>query len=74
MCSAASTEFRSELDEETLADIRVAISQGHLLGNNRFTAAVCAAAGVRRTQARRGRPEGKAGVRHEREDQTDFGF
>ena len=66
--------FRSQLDEEALADIRVSISQGHLLGNNRFTAAVCAAAGVRRTQARRGRPAGRTSVKYEREDQTDFGF
>jgi putative transposase len=66
--------FRSELDEAALADIRLAISQGQPLGSNRFATAVCAAAGVRRTQARRGRPEGGTSVKQRREDQTEFGF
>lgn len=53
--------FRSQLDEAALADIRHAIAQNQPLGNDRFKEAVCAATGVRRTQARRGRPVG-AGI------------
>ena len=48
--------FRSELDEAALTDIRLALAQGQPLGNSRFSEALCQAAGVKRTQSRRGRP------------------
>jgi putative transposase len=48
--------FRSQLDEEALSNIRLALSQSQPLGNNRFREAQCKAAGIRQTQARRGRP------------------
>ncbi len=66
--------FRSQLDEEALADIRLAIAQDQPLGNDRFKEAVCAATGVRRAQARRGRPVGTGIGSGAREEQTDFGF
>lgn len=66
--------FRSEQDDAATADIRVAISQGQPLGNNRFTKAVCTAAGVRRTPARRGRPEGSASATQAPDDHAEFGF
>ena len=66
--------FRSELDEAALDDIRLAISRSQPLGSSRFAAEVCAAAGVRRAHARRGRPEGSVDIKQVREDQTEFGF
>jgi putative transposase len=66
--------FRSELDEEALADIRLALSQGQPLGGGRFTDKICAAAGIRRTQKRPGRPAGKSNQPGDTETQTDFGF
>ena len=66
--------FRSELDEEALADIRLALSQGQPLGHGRFSDKICAAAGVRRTQKRPGRPAGKQGQPGDTETQGDFGF
>lgn len=48
--------FRSELDDDAQGDIRLALGQGQPLGNERFAEALCAAAGTRRLQARRGRP------------------
>ncbi len=66
--------FRSELDEEALADIRLALVQGQPLGSERFSERMCAAVGVRRAQRKPGRPL----VKHEQtdrvEDQGDFGF
>ena len=66
--------FRSELDAEALADIRIALAQGQPLGSERFNEIMCAAVGVRRAQQRPGRPKAKrdqiAGV----EDQGEFGF
>ena len=66
--------FRSELDEEALADIRLALSQGQPLGHGYFGDKICAAAGIRRTQKRSGRPAGKADQPGVAETQTDFGF
>src|SRR5574340_26396 len=51
--------FRSELDEEALAGIRLALSQGQPLGGGRFTDKICAAAGIRHMQKRPGKPVGK---------------
>lgn len=72
--SAYRALFRSELDEEALADIRLALVQGQPLGSERFSERMCAAVGVRRAQRKPGRPL----VKHEQtdrvEDQGDFGF
>lgn len=48
--------FRAELDEAAVADIRLAMAQGQPFGNSQFSVALCQAAGVRQTHARRGRP------------------
>jgi len=66
--------FRSELDEEALADIRLALSQSQPLGHGRFGDQICAAAGIRRTQKRPGRPAGRAEQSTGTESQPDFGF
>lgn len=66
--------FRSELDDEALADIRLALSQGQPLGQGRFGEQICVATGIRRTQKRPGRPAGKADQLADTELQTDFGF
>lgn len=66
--------FRSELDEEALADIRLALSQGQPLGHGYFSDKICAAAGIRRTQKRPGRPAGKTDQPGNTEAQNDFGF
>ncbi len=66
--------FRSELDGEALADIRLSLAKGQPLGSERFSEIMCAAVGVRRAQRRPGRPM-KEHDRNERvEDQGDFGF
>lgn len=65
--------FRSELDEEALADIRLALSQGQPLGQGCFADQICAAVGVRRTQKKPGRPAGAAEPIN-CESQIDFGF
>lgn len=66
--------FRSELDTEALTDIRLALAQGQPLGSERFGEIMCAAAGVRRTQKRPGRPMVKLEQRASVEDQGEFGF
>lgn len=66
--------FRSELDEEALGEIRLALSQGQPFGGNRFSEKICAASGIRRTQKRPGRPLGKSNQPSETETQVDFGF
>lgn len=65
--------FRCELDDAALTDLRVALMQGQPLGSERFKEEMCAAAGVRRTQARRGRPA-KSNDKAAERDQIDFGF
>ncbi|TCS72639.1 putative transposase [Sulfuritortus calidifontis] len=66
--------FRSQLDDEALADIRLALSQGRPLGSDRFSDKVCAAVGIRRMQSKPGRPTGKPVRSDESKDQVDFGF
>jgi putative transposase len=66
--------FRSELDAEALADIRLALAQGQPLGSERFSEMMCAAAGLRRAQRRPGRPMAKREQNTQVEDQVDFGF
>ena len=66
--------FRSELEEEALGDIRLALSQGQPLGHGYFSDKICAAAGIRRTQKRPGRPAGKTDQPCDAETQIDFGF
>ena len=66
--------FRSELDDEALADIRLALSQGQPLGNERFSEITCEAVGVRRAQRKPGRPMAKREQNTQVEDQSDFGF
>lgn len=66
--------FRSELDGEALADIRLALSQDQPLGNERFSEIMCAAAGVRRAQKGPGRPMEKRDRSVRVEDQSEFGF
>ena len=66
--------FRSELDDAALDDIRLALAQGQPLGQGRFSEAICAAAGVRRTQKRPGRPAGKSEQLIDAGKQADFGF
>lgn len=66
--------FCSELDDEALADIRLALAQCQPLGQGRFSDKICAAAGIRRTQKRPGRPSGKTSQPGDAETQTDFGF
>jgi putative transposase len=66
--------FRSELDDEALADIRLALTQGQPLGLGRFGDQICAATGIRRSQKRPGRPAGKVDQPINTGSQTDFGF
>jgi putative transposase len=66
--------FRSQLDDEALPDIRLALLQGQPLGSERFSEMMCAAVGVRRAQKKPGRPAVKQGQEARVEDQTDFGF
>lgn len=67
--------FRPQLDDEALPDIHLALSQGQPLGNDRFSASLCQAAGVRRTQARRGRPaRGQGDSGGFDGEQAGFGF
>jgi putative transposase len=72
--SAYRTLFRSELDDDALADIRLALSQGQPLGHGRFGDQICAATGIRRTQKRPGRPSGKLDQLVSMDLQSDFGF
>jgi len=66
--------FRSELDNAAIADIRLAVSQGQPLGSDRFSEAMCAATGVRRSQKRPGRPAALLEQTNFTENQPDFGF
>jgi len=66
--------FRSELDDEAIADIRLALSQGQPLGSDRFSEAMCAATGIRRSQKRPGLPAALPDQTSGTETQTDFGF
>ena len=66
--------FCSQLDEAALSDIRLALSQGQPLGHGRFGDKICAAAGVRRSQKRPGRPAGQSSQPGDTDTQTGFGF
>lgn len=66
--------FRSQLDDEAIADIRLSLSQGQPLGNDRFSDAMCAAAGIRRSRKRPGRLARVQDQTNGIETQTDFGF
>ncbi|MFI4941468.1 MAG: transposase [Burkholderiales bacterium] len=65
--------FRSELDDEAMADIRSALLQGQPLGSEKFKEAISSATGVRRMRLQRGRPVKKPETIHA-EDQAGFGF
>lgn len=47
--------FRTELDDEAINDIRLALTQNQPLGDDRFADRICAKLGVRRALAKRGR-------------------
>lgn len=65
--------FCCALDDAALTDLRVALMQGQPVGSERFKVEMREAAGVRRTQVRRGRPA-KSTKKSAVNDQTDFGF
>ncbi len=66
--------FRAELDDDAIGDIRLALVQSQPLGDDCFAERICASAGVRRANAKRGRPPGKAQVADTMKEQTGFGF
>jgi putative transposase len=66
--------FRSQMDEEAIADIRLALTQGQPLGSDRFSEAMCAATGIRRSRKRPGRPAVVSEQTTSAETQPDFGF
>jgi putative transposase len=66
--------FRSELDDEAITDIRLALSQGQPLGSDRFSETMCAATGIRRSRRRPGRPPAVQDQTSDAETQSDFGF
>ena len=66
--------FRAELDDDAIGDIRLALVKSLPLGDDRFAERICASAGVRRANAKRGRPPGKAQVADAMKEQTGFGF
>jgi putative transposase len=66
--------LRTQLDDEAIAGIRLALSQGQPLGSERFSEIMCAAVGVRRTQRKPGRPVVQIDQGTRIEDQGDFGF
>jgi putative transposase len=72
--SSYRTLFRSQLDDEALADIRLALAQGHPLDGDRFSDKICLAAGIRHTQKVRGRPAEKPDQAGVAEAQNEFGF
>ncbi len=66
--------FRYQLDEEAIADIRLALAQGQPLGSSRFAEDICAATGIRRSRKRPGRPASESMLPGDGETQVDFGF
>jgi hypothetical protein len=66
--------FRSELDDDALGDIRLALAQSQPPRDDRFAERICAKVGVRRALAKRGRPPGKAQSADGMDEQTAFGF
>jgi putative transposase len=65
--------FRSELDDDAIDDIRLALAQNQPLGDDRFAERICARVGVRRANAKRGRPPGEGRSADAMKDQTGFG-
>lgn len=66
--------FRSELDDDAIGDIRLALTQSQPLGDDRFAGRICAKVGVRRAKPTRARRPMKANTPDGMEDQTGFGF
>ena len=66
--------LRTQLDDEALSDIRLALSQGQPLGKDKFSDKICAAAEIRHIQKVRGRPAGKPDQAGDAETQNEFGF
>ena len=66
--------FRAELDDDAISDIRLALTQSQPLGDDRFAERICARVGVRRANAKRGRPKGEGRSASVLEEQTGFGF
>ena len=66
--------FRSELDDEAIADIRLALAQGRPLSENRFAEAMCKAAGIRHCHGHRGRPTRSIDEVAIPRTQSGFGF
>jgi putative transposase len=66
--------FRSQLDDDAIADIRLTLNQSQPLGSDRFADRISAATGIRRAQKRRGWPQGKTHQSNSMETQPDFGF
>lgn len=65
--------FRSELDDEVIRDIRMALVQGQAIGSEKFKDAISSATGIKRMHSKRGRPEKNPEMTSVK-DQTDFGF
>jgi len=67
--------FRTELDAEAIADIRLALNQNHVLGNSKFHRQIERTTGERREARPRGRPKkpggGSGGISGE---QVDLGL
>ena len=66
--------FRTVLEQAAINDVRLVLQQGQVLGSEKFKAAMSAASGVRRTQARPGRPAKRTTETITKPDQTDFGY
>ena len=66
--------FRSELDAEAVADIRLALNQNQALGGARFHRKIEKAAGVRREARPRGRPRKAGGIGGSGGDQGELGI
>ena len=66
--------FRSELDDEAIGDIRLALAQSQPLGDDRFAERICAKVGGASCQAKEGRPPGKEPLAGAMEEQAGFGF
>ena len=66
--------FRSELDTEAVADIRLALNQNQALGGARFHRKIVKATGVRREARPRGRPRKAVGSGGSGGEQGEWGM
>jgi putative transposase len=66
--------FRSELDDDAIGDIRLALTQSQPLGDDCFAERICAKVGVRRAHQRRGRPPRNMPSDGTMEEQAGFSF